>query len=256
MLVRPIAQFLPAAFIASAVFASAVRSLSWQKATGMSLILIVLFIAGIAPWAIRNDAVFGRLALSSLVPSQLYFYDGPSIYATAHDVSYDEARVALVERIEAVTHISVSENYESYIQFSPITDTLTAEGKKNALADIPALIETRTLQFFKFFVRDGTRTFLEPYGISYTSGPGLAAALAERTALGILMIGFFTMAIVGVMRKSAATVAMTLVVLYFAALTGVMGAAGFRYPAEPLFILLGVAGIFELYTLLRTRIRV
>jgi hypothetical protein len=251
-LIRPIAMLLVAPFIAILLFAAFTKQIAWQRALAASAVFIAVFAVGVAPWVLRNQHVFGRAALSSLVPSQLYFYDDPAIYATTHHVSYQDAHQALVQRIESVTQVPVTD-YEPYMQFSPITDALIAEGKKVAFESPTALALTRLEEFFKFFVRDGIRYVLERYGVDTAHGPGFLAVVVERLTLAVLMIGFFYSSVRALLSTNIPVLAMSCVVLYFAVLTGVMASAGLRYPAEPLFILLGVAGVAELVTLVRKR---
>jgi 4-amino-4-deoxy-L-arabinose transferase-like glycosyltransferase len=250
-LIRPIALFLTAPFIVSAIYGAAAKTLTWERALVGSLLLIVLFAAGIAPWLWRNEQVFGHFSLSSLMSTQLYFYDGPSIYAAAHDVSYEEALSTLKARIDALTGATGPHNPHRYYQFSERTPILIREGLENAFADPVALVETRTVQFFKFFTRDGIHYWLERYEIEWRSGFPLMAVLAERAALGALFVGFLVTTLVAIRRKRTAIVALALVVLYFAVLSGVMSSAGLRYPAEALFILLGIAGLSEISALVR-----
>lgn len=243
-LVRPIAIAIVAPLAASGILASFFGTTPWKRTIVGIVVLGAVFVVGIAPWMLRNQEIFGRYALSSLVASQLYFYDDPAIYATAHGLSYEDARAVLKERIEAVTGIPVAD-YEPYMQFSPITDTVLAEGKAVALEDIPALVKTRATEFIKFFVRDGVRYWFERYGVPIDHGIAWWAAVAERVILTIIMLGFLIAAVRALMTRDAARLTLVLVVVYFALLSGVMSGAGFRYPAEPLLIVLGIVGLTE-----------
>jgi 4-amino-4-deoxy-L-arabinose transferase-like glycosyltransferase len=253
-LIRPIAILFVAPFIATLIFAWLFKQISWKRALGASVIFVVIFIVGIAPWLARNHEVFGNASLSSLMPFQLYFYDGPAIYATAHHLSYADARKVLDARIATVTGLPYSTHVREYTEFSALTPILVHEGIKVALENPIALIETRFIQFFKFFVRDGIRYWIERYGIDTAHGAGFAAVVAERVILFVIMIGFFYTSVRALLSKNIPVLAMTFVVLYFAVLTGIMASAGLRYPAEPLFLLLGTFGLYELYIIIRNRL--
>jgi 4-amino-4-deoxy-L-arabinose transferase-like glycosyltransferase len=252
-LIRPIAILFVAPFVAALILAWLFKTISWKRALGASAIFIIIFIAGVAPWLMRNERVFGTASLSSLMPFQLYFYDDPAIYATAHHLSYDQAKDVLVARIDAATGIRYETPNSSlyYAEFSKITPILVREGTSVAFENIPALIETRIVEFFKFFVRDGIRYWIERYGVDTEHGWGFVTVVIERLVLFVIMVGFFYKATCALLKKDIPIITMTLVVLYFAVLTGVMASAGLRYPAEPLFLLLGVAGLFDIMRRMR-----
>lgn len=252
-LIRPIAILLPAPFIVTLIIATLWRQISWRRAAVASAVCISVFIVGIAPWLVRNQQVFGEASLSSLMPFQLYFYDDPAIYATAHRLSFAQALEELHTHIAEVTGVPYSDNTRAYTEFSPITHVLIKEGIRVAFADPVALAQTRAVEFFKFFVRDGIRYWIERYGIDTAHGGGFAAVVTERLILFSLMLGFFYTAMRAFLTKNIPILFMTLIVLYFAVLTGVMASAGLRYPAEPLFLLLGVAGLTQVVTLMKRK---
>ncbi len=255
-LIRPIAIVIVVPFIASLVFELLRKNVTWRQTAGAAVLLLVVFGAGIAPWLWRNHETFGVASLSSIAAFQLYYYDDPAIYATAHGISYEEAKQILEKRIEKVTGFIRSQSPMLYSEFSDITPVLMKEGLNVAFENPPALIETRVVEFGKFFVRDGIRYWIERYGIDTSAGYGFALVVLERLVLALFTVGFFFAAVCGFLRKNVAIVFMTLIVLYFAVLTGVMASAGLRYPAEPLFLLIGTFGLAELYTLLRTKFKV
>ena len=248
-LVRPISIFFTAPFIASLALGWFWKKIELKRAAVASGVVIILFLIVIVPWIWRNYKVFGYPYLSSITAVQLYFYDAPAVYATAQNIGYEEARTALNSHIAKVTGKTFAEDPVSYTELSAFTPILKEEGMKFFLADPWALIKTRAVQFFKFFTRDGIRYWLERYGIDTYSGWALVPIIAERAALLILTLGFFFYAVREFFRKNLPATALTLIVMYFAVLSGVMSSAGLRFPAEPLYLLLGVVGIYELYSL-------
>lgn len=254
-LVRPISIFFTAPFIASLALGWFWKKINIKKATLVSAALVAVFVIVIAPWIWRNYKVFGLPYLSSITAVQLYFYDAPAVYATAQDIEYEEARTYLNNHIEKVTGLNVAENPIPYTELSELTPILKEEGLKFFLADPWALLETRAIQFFKFFTRDGIRYWIEHYGVDTYSGWALIPIISERALLLLFTIGFFFYAIREFLVKNLTATALVLIVMYFAALSGVMSSAGLRFPAEPLFLLLGTLGIYQLYTLVKSKIR-
>jgi hypothetical protein len=252
-LVRPISIFFTAPFIASLAVGWWWKKISLKKALASGAILIVCFLAVIAPWLYRNYSVFGLPYLSSITAVQLYFYDAPAVYATSKDISYEEARTYLNEHIANITGVTFAEDPVSYTELSPYTKIMRDEGARFFFADIPALIETRALQFFKFFTRDGIRYWLEHYSVDTYGGWALVPIIFERAVMFLFSLGFFWYAAHAFFSKNLPGFALCLIVLYFAALSGVMSSAGLRYPAEPLLLLLGTAGLLELYLLLKQK---
>lgn len=252
-LVRPIAIFLLAPFIASLCISWLLNNTSLKKALTAGVVLVLIFGAILAPWVWRNYRIFGIPALSSITAVQLYFYDAPAIYATAKHIPYEAARTALNKHIAQVTGYSVAENPILYTELSPLTPTLKEEGRKFALADPYAFVKTRAIQFFAFFTRDGIRYWIEHYGVDTYHGAGLIPIIIERIVLFFLTLGFFWYAFKTTMRKNIYGITLALVALYFALLSGVMSSAGLRFPAEPLFLLFGVAGLAEIVLFFKNR---
>lgn len=250
-LIRPISIFFTAPFVVSLTLGWLWRKISFRRALGATGVLIVCFLIVIAPWVYRNYTVFGLPYLSSITAVQLYFYDAPAIYAVAQDIPYEEARTVLNMHIEDVTGYSVADNPVLYTELSELTPILKSEGMRFALADPWALVEVRAVQFFKFFTRDGIRYWIEHYGVDTYAGWALVPIILERIVLLFFTIGFFWYAISAFLKKNLATTTLVLVVMYFAVLSGVMSSAGLRYPAEPLFLLLGTAGLFEIASMVR-----
>lgn len=254
-LVRPISIFFTAPFIATLALGWLWKKVSLKKAALVSAALVAVFVIVIAPWIWRNYKVFGVPYLSSITAVQLYFYDAPAVYAIAQNIGYEEARTYLNEHIEKVTGLDVRENPIPYTELSELTPILKEEGMKFFLADPLALVETRAVQFFKFFTRDGIRYWLEHYGVDTYAGWALVPIIFERAILLLFTAGFFFYAIREFFAKNLTGTTLVLIVMYFAALSGVMSSAGLRFPAEPLFLLLGTLGIYQLYTLVKAKIR-
>lgn len=254
-LTRPISIFFTAPFIASLGLAWFWKKLEVKKALFSSVVLVGIFLLAISPWLYRNYQVFGLPYLSSITAVQLYFYDAPAIYATAQNIGYEEARTALNEHIENITGLNVHENPIPYTELSELTPIMKHEGLRFALADPVALFQTRAVQFSKFFTRDGIRYWIERYNIDTYSGWALIPIISERAILLLFTVGFFWFAVREFFRKNLIGSTLVLVVMYYAVLSGVMSSAGLRFPAEPLFLLVGSAGIIQIVDILKGKLR-
>lgn len=254
-LTRPISIFFTAPFIASLGLAWFWKKIDAKKALFSSAVLIGVFLVIISPWLYRNYQVFGLPYLSSITAVQLYFYDAPAIYATAQKIGYEEARAALNTHIEKITGLNVHENPIPYTELSELTPIMKHEGLRFALADPLALFQTRAVQFSKFFTRDGIRYWIERYNIDTYSGWALIPIIAERAILALFTIGFFWFAVREFFRKNLIGTTLVLIVMYYAVLSGVMSSAGLRFPSEPLFLLVGSAGIIQIVDILRAKLR-
>ncbi len=239
-LVRPIAFYLPIVFILSLVISF------WpnpKEAIKKIAILIAVFFTILSPWLARNYSLFGKFSLSSITPYQLYFYDTPAVYATTHKVSYDEARAFLEKDIKQYLP---TDKFEDYMKYKS-EDMLNKRSWHYLLESRLSLLVTRANLFFKFFVRDGIHYWASQCRsclfLKFPS-PILSAVpiYLERSILGILFLGFLAFSWQSLRSKNNAQVFISLVVVYFALLTGAVASAGLRFPVEPLIILAGLAG--------------
>ncbi len=256
-LVRPIAMFLYAPFLASLFFLFIKKRVSLRDAFVKGLLLILIFFAVLAPWMLRNYKVFGHFQLSSITPAFLYFYEAPAVYAIAHKVSFAEARAFLEQDI---ARYSGGTTYASssllFSEFSPLTSVLNERAAHYLFEDKLAFVKARIILFCKFFIRDGIRYWFEDVGRGVSERVQFFSSVLERLILLILAVGFFVYLIKAFRRFNVPLMTLCLVVLYFASLTGVMASAGLRYPAEPIILLLGVAGLKELGDLFKIKFTV
>ncbi len=272
-LIRPIAQFIYLPFLLSFIYASwmgPVRSLA--RANGASpkdlgeatsngikikellkvgLTLGVIFFVGILPWLYRNYATFDHFSLSSIIPSQMYFFDAPAVYAYNHGISNGEAASILAKRAEEDFGANMGE-------FSALfsSGTYLKEKALDIMFESPSsLLIVRGIQFFKFFIRDGIHYWFDtPLPLPQVSvdfiksiTPMLALVMLERLFLFILFLGMIVTAISSFWERDKYKKSMIgfliLIIFYFAALSGIMSSAGLRYPIEAIFILTGFIGL-------------
>lgn len=241
-LVRPIAVYGYLPFVISLVIAQyRLHLFSWKKTLGFCLLFMGLFFLTISPWLIRNHRTFSVLGLSSITPYQLYFYDAPSVYAEAHDISYSQAREILETGMQKYLPVK---SFDQYFDFS--SGPVLQQRALAVMFESPqTLFITRTVQFGKFFIRDGIRYWQDWFPGFSGIGQKIASG-AERLLLIAITFGMIIAA--WLIRKHSTAdqvvaLSLLLVIAYYAGLTGVMASAGLRFPVEPLIVLFSVIGL-------------
>lgn len=251
-LIRPIAQFIYLPFLLSFIYANWIHGkLKIKNLLKVGLILGVIFFVGILPWLYRNYATFGHFSLSSIIPSQMYFFDAPAVYAYNHGISNGEAASILAERAEEDFGADMG-------KFSALfsSGTYLKEKALDIMFESPSsLVIVRATQLFKFFIRDGIHYWFDTplpspqMSLSFIKSITLMLALVilERCSLFILFLGMVITAISSFWEKDKYKKSMIgfliLVIFYFAGLSGIMSSAGLRYPVEAIFILTGFIGL-------------
>lgn len=256
-LIRPIAQYLWLPLVFSLFYFSWLSRPRWplKKILTASLVVILIFWGLLTPWLFRNYLEFEHFALSSITWSQLYFYDAPAIWAKTRHLSYVEAAGILSRQAEQ--NFAGASREQIFVRFSS-----TPWLKERTLAiffESPlSLAAVRTELFFKFFIRDGLRSWYDDLNPAAKTKIGWAeiftfpphsvfvyGVLLERAAFLGLLAGWLAASVFAFRRGGQEQFLIhffVLLVFYFAVLTGIMASAGFRFPAEPFLILAGLWG--------------
>lgn len=254
-LIRPIAQFIYLPFFISFIYAGYVNNkLSIKNILKVGLTVGIIFFAVISPWLYRNYKVFGYFSLSSIISLQMYFYDAPAVYAYNYGISYPEAVDVLSK--EAEKHFG-SMPGEFSVLFS--SGEFLKEKSIGVMLESPlSLVVVRGVQFFKFFIRDGIHYWFDmqlpspAMSLSFfrVITPVVFFSILERSFLLLLFLGMIATLFFSFLDKNKEKKIcigfLLSVIFYFAALTGIMSSAGFRYPVEALFVLTGLAGLNKL----------
>lgn len=251
-LIRPIAQFVYLPFLLSFIYTRWIHNkIKVRELLKVGLILGVIFFVGILPWLYRNYATFGHFSLSSIIPSQMYFFDAPAVYAYNHSISNGEAASILAKRAEEDFGANMGE-------FSALfsSGAYLKEKAIDIMFESPSsLLIVRATQFFKFFIRDGIHYWFDTplpspqISLNFIKSvtPMLVLVILERFLLFILFLGMVIAAISSFWEKDKYKKSLIgfliLVIFYFAALSGIMSSAGLRYPVEAIFILTGLVGL-------------
>lgn len=249
-LIRPIAFLILVPLFLSLfayVYLSRDERFSLRRILTLITIAIIIFIGTLSPWLIRNYRVFNTFSLSTIKYYQLYFYDLEYIYSRNKEIPIQSASQILETDINRISGQTNNHEYARDFTYSK----LLKQRFIYYISEMPyTAIITRIELMFKFFIRDGIRYWIHYYGKS-TQGLWLIPVITERIILFGIFMGMILSFIHGVISHNKympifLNVAF-FVLIYFAALTGVMASAGLRFPIEPLFLLLGTNGIYLLW---------
>lgn len=266
ILVRPIAQFLPAAFIV------ALLALSWSRwsarATAKAVLAFALgIIIVVAPWSMRNERIFGTYEISSVSSVAFHAYNAPMFYSYKNGVSYDEAKRVFEGMVPGDP---TSLEYRSLWNASKLREA--AFGYISS--DVAGYAAFHILKTAPFFVTDGLRDILATVGllknpqtnasdllISGRIGELARSLAANGPSLLLLGLGTGFWLIVhlasayglfdavrrGDRRRAWFIAACAMSVLYFAILTGPVANSRYRLPAEPFMLMAAGAGLVAAY---------
>lgn len=261
-LTRPIAQYIPAVFLLSLAYAVNLgrSKLSLRQFLKSAGLMIAIFFLVLSPWLVRNYKFFKVFAVSSIMPYQFYFYELPDTYALAKGVSYQEASDILRKDIDAY---SKADDFGYYMKFA--AGDILLERTRHYLFQYPGYaVISRVKNSVKFFLRDGIRYWYNDFNRSKRTAIDIykIVTLNEKNPFPYLVILerlFLTILFSGVLISTfylftkedqnarLLSAFLLLLLLYFSFLTGVMASAGLRFPVEPIFILVGLAGLGRLF---------
>lgn len=265
-LIRPIAVFIYLPFLISLFYSG--WFLDKKKVIFRSIILIFLFFLVLSPWMLRNYRLFGEFSLSSIIPYQMYFYDAPAVYAFNHKVSYSQASKFLENDIKKYTKASSFQEYPTFIH----SEILKWRAKEIIFESPTGFLAVRSILAFKFFIRDGIRYWFEEERLGSAKNIFDSKNLSDIKNLnfyqssfvfGVLLERFLLLTLLGGLiysifllknsLKKDIIFLLFLVITYFAVLTGAVVSAGLRFPAESLFILVGLIGFEDIIRKLKVK---
>lgn len=260
-LIRPIAQYVLIIFILSLGYSAYFRQIHLSLKQFMVLVstMCVIFFMVLTPWLVRNYKTFGFFKLSSITPYQMYFYEVPGPYALANHISNTEAGNLLRNEINDYSKVS---DFGEYMKF--MSGELLMSRSYYYLSQFPEyFVIIRLENMVKFFLRDGIRYWYNDFNRDSRSEISIYKvvtlkernlfpylAVIERLFLALLFVGMtlsFSRFFKENMETKAILVFFFLVLVYFSFLTGGMASAGFRIVVEPIFILIGLAGLNKFF---------
>jgi 4-amino-4-deoxy-L-arabinose transferase-like glycosyltransferase len=256
-LTRPIAEFLPIVGLGILVIQAIKMRQRWQTTTIHAALFLVVFTATISPWLIRNKIVYDHYALTSVGAHNLLYYNVVFAIEQTTGKPFEAVRQDITRQVEQRTDRAKADNpfyiagvkqqlALEYIKSHPVAYTVanltgmfnmyTSIGYKNFLSRFCGVTD-----FYKQAPREsdcgkialsGNRLFgMKPaylaVGLSYA-----AELLALYASVVLSVILLFKQ------RRYLVLVSLSVIILYFTAVTGLVGADRFRLAFTPYLILL------------------
>lgn len=258
ILVRPIAQFLPLFFIAYLF----IDRVPWRRAMRISLVLLAACALVVAPWLLRNHALFSSWSLTSVSSYNLAAYNAPEYVKyrpTPEGVKILEDFTARQESLEGEERISLARAEEFKDVFWDIV--------RGHEADYALFHVFKTIPFF---LTDGLRDTVRLFNVELSTPPNITSALLSGKlgelvgslrqgglAILLLVVGSATWTVVmllyawsvyraWVVRSYSLFFILVALVFYFALLTGPVSNARYRLPVEGLLLVAAAGAVLDI----------
>lgn len=249
-MIGPIAQFFP--LVIGAVLVLQRRR--FVAKTYSFLVMILVFLAVLAPWQLRNMHVFGHYALTTAMGRSLCRWAVPTVMADIENISGDEARSRLlgtsVEGIDNPFERSkimrkkaleyISKNKKNYLKYYVKGDLYMFTG--TAKGDILQAFTSRRPEPDGYQAKERTTDrIIKNARNEYFLTPILGT-------WQLLEYLFFLAGLLAMYRKDMKLLAafFFLIILYWCAVTGVLAVSRYRVPIIPAYLVVSAKGISEL----------
>lgn len=254
ILMRPIAMFLPFLFVGYLLwFASSLR-----KGLVLLIVLCVAVLVTVAPWSLRNHALFGSYNISSVGAVNLMLYNAPEFLkfnSSPHGVAVYQDFMAKQETLSREDGLSLARSSEFTRAFREV---IRSQEFSYAIFHV--------FKTAPFFLTDGLRDTVRLFNVDIGTMPNITTDLLNGRvgnvlsyffgggiAIWLLLTGavFWGVATLlwlwltlGALRRKENTiwVFFAAIVLYFAFLTGPVSNARYRLPVEG-FLIVSAAAI-------------
>lgn len=236
-------------------------------------VMLVVFIAVVSPWAIRNKFVFNEFSLSSNGAWAMYYDYAASLYVVDDKISFEEARDVLEERAEREYEINKD-------LFSGPNDRrlLARESKSVIWEKIYAVPKLQLVNAWWFFTHDNYSYHFDKFGLLPDRPPlfsptfiflkeGLSGLYSIFSYLKsvyfipilgrvfwILVTLFGAYGLINSIRygdnSKKAIIFLFGIIIYFYLISSVIGLAGearLRIPIIPILLLFFFAGLNSVY---------
>lgn len=272
--VRPALTYFPLFFILGAGFWLLVtRSVTKQRLVHLGIFLVVPFLV-MAPWYIHNYVKHGVLEFVSVKAYTLYTYGAASAQAIATGVSYEGARVPLVEQARKEAPSQNLEGFEDEAYLSHAAQTIIKRYPLEFLQSY--LLGLNTFWFsgnyhyllfkYGFISPPETQTsfslLLATHGVMKTLGTIIERLTSPYLLIAIggkvlwVLLGLLAFAGLVVHRKNPLALATLLLAAYSCATviaTTIGVEARHRYYLNPLIFLFFVATLYSFYVFYHRR---
>ena len=261
-LVRPIVYYFP---IVAIIFILAFSGLILKHRIKYSLFFIIIFMATISPWLIRNYSNYGEAQLCSYTGDNLLFYDAAytEMYKTGKTI--DQVRKDFYNLATKLgmdkTDTSSFKNSKLFVNMAEkyIKNNFILFCKRSFMGIINMYSGITTMNIASVFHIKSKPLHIDQYG-----GSDIWSRIIDffdsKTKEEILIafgIGFYLLlnyvfAFYGIFvelrRKENFIYLFILIILFFSILTGVVGSARFRIPFMPIINILCAVGIYNFLT--------
>jgi 4-amino-4-deoxy-L-arabinose transferase-like glycosyltransferase len=260
-LVRPISFLFPVVIV---VFVFLARSLLLKTKVLYALAFILIFCASISPWLFHNYSKYGVAQLSSITGYNTLYYN------TAYTEVYRTGKTIEDVRKE-ITGQAVRQGADTTDLFSFRNSAIFSGIAKQYMMDNPVLYAKRHMMgIVNLFTHLGTKPIVSVFSLpasdvksELTGGGGIFTQIetfyrtksAAEVIISIFLVAyllvnyFFSVYCFAWTRekKNRFVWFFILIVIYFAALTGVVGVSRYRLPIMPFINILCAAGIYHFY---------
>jgi len=256
-LARPPSQYLPFLIVP---FLLVYHRRTLRRAVALAACFAAAFLLVLAPWALRNQRVFGHVLLSTAGPYQLLILDAAPIVAAERGISSAAAERALLDEADAAMRVDgvAPERADEWTRGEYYRRVATGHLRKRPLAFAQAWARGT----FNLFVNVNTSGFArvlgrpaEPFDMNayrnpvvlargfFTKKSGFATGLA--LALGMWLLFGYLNLLVGVVRRfrigeRGPMLLLLAIAGYFLVIGGAGSGVRYKLPALP--FLLGFAG--------------
>ncbi len=231
---------------------------SWGRRAGHALLFLALFLAVMAPWVARNQAVYGHAAVTSqgaphlvgwIVPSVARFEEGldQSAAVAKHTALWREHEAGLPASVRGNPFEITAEAKRFTLDYMRSASPLSVArawfwGAARNLF-VPVAVELAyimDMDWSHFSETPGSGALEQAWNfLARNSNPAYALMIAAGLALTLALRLVQAVGAVALWRASPrALLALAVVVVYFLALSGPVGYAKYRLPFEPVFVLL------------------
>jgi len=277
MLTKPFASYSFFIFFSIALIKILTQKIKLFTLKQVSLAGVLLFLI-LSPWLIRNKLVFNHFSLNSSRDFNLYHWYAPIIYAKENNIPRSDAIHLFYQKTVENFPNTKSEELHNF-QFSPY---FRKEALKIILSNPLGYAKLHLVGVGYFFLTNGYRSMLmRLFGItegkiiadpvSVFANQGIEGLISYINSLGakpiiLIIVGFFLVLIINFffvvnlffIKKSdsfLSEILLYVLIFYFAFLIGPLASAAYKYPVQPLILLLASAGFFRCFNFWQEKLR-
>lgn len=262
-LVKPISQFLPLVLVVFLIFILKKNHVLAASTLKQALLYLLIFLAVIFPWVLRNKIVFKSWGITSLPSYNIYFYNAATLVAAENKIGTGQAQQLLLEKAQKDTGAKdqnglFDPKYSGYLRSSAF---------KIILSHKLEYLKLHILTLGPFFINDGYGKIYPLFGLKLHNDQSITLLLSRgdfldaknyifnRKNIDLVLFGigkllwfviyaFIIRQLYKLWKEKDRSRLLnftffSLIILYFALLTGPVAAASYRMPVQAfIFILL------------------